>query len=454
MRTKFVLTLFLLSIFLNPVLAATTSVNNTTKWAGTIPNQAKEPKSWVQLLDQLEEKKMQFSLLAAASRMLVLFNELNVKEKAYRSIISIIDMGYPFPLQNLFLSGDLSSTSDLDFNNSYSLYKSILNKDRGMSKWAQNYLDSITKKEEFPKYQFYLAIDLLSQKKYQEADEKLKAILKQDYEPKNFSFVKKVTRTLARSYFDQEKYAESYDIYSNYLLKLNPILPNDWLEAAWNLYYLKKYQEALGMVYNLESTSSLRNFMNLEKYTLRALIYRNLCAVQNAETLIDTFQKDFGLIINGIKRGEPASKYSELIDLDVIENQEYKQLSRTLAQLKAESTMYKILPEELHSLANYLFETEVRMIDQKIKGIRDRAFEVGSKKLIMMDENLRFLKFDVQREKYNPDLVFKPIFENDLNQPVLETKSDNYLIHWNQYGDFWRDERLLMKGILPNRCSE
>lgn len=437
-----------------PPNSAPPESSNPTKWSGNIPNIAKEPKSWQKLLEFFVEKKMHFHTLASSTRMLVFFNELQVKELAYRSIISIIDQGYPFPLQNLFLSGDLMPGSDIEFENSYNLYKSILNKDRGMEKWAKNYLENITKKNEFPKYQFYLAIELLSKKKYSEADEKLKSILKQEFEPKNFSFVKKATRTLARSYFDQEKYAEAFDIYNTYLLKLNPILPSDWLEAAWSLYYLKKYQEALGMVYNVDSKSATMNFMNLEKYTLRALIYRNLCAVQNAETLIESFQKDFGNVINALKRGESASKFPELIDLDIVENQEYKHISRTLNSLKEESKEFKKLSDELAPLAKYLYDSEIRMLEQRKKGLTDKAFELASNKLIMMDENLRFLKFDVQREKYNPDLVFKPIFESDLNQNVLETKEKEYFIHWNQYGDYWRDERLIMKGVLPNRCSD
>jgi hypothetical protein len=71
----------------------------------------------------------------------------------------------------------------------------------------------------------------------------------------------------------------------------------------------------------------------------------------------------------------------------------------------------------------------------------------------MMGEHLRFIRFDVQREQFNPDKVF----QSDAtlsNAPVIrEIDDQKFQIVWKQYGDFWRDERLTYSAPIQNRCS-
>ena len=250
------------------------------KWQGNVPAQAKDQKAWLDLISYLLKNEYHYGAMAAAQRMLMLFTDLPSKELAYKTIIELIDRGYPFSSLAPFLPGDIDPEAPsaprvpgdqeiYDFYNSYNLYKSLLDRDKNAQKWADNYLSKVDK-EGFPKYKFYLAVELHMKGKLEEAETALKELLSKEYEDKHGPFIRKAARTLGRIYFEREEFEKALEVYKGFLLKMNPIAPSDWLEAAWSYYHLKKYPEALGMLYNMESRSA-GNAINLEKYTIRAL---------------------------------------------------------------------------------------------------------------------------------------------------------------------------------------
>ena len=206
------------------------------------------------------------------------------------------------------------------------------------------------------------------------------------------------------------------------------------------------------MAFNLES-HSVGNFVSLEKYTLRALSYRNMCAIPAAEALMDSFNREFGPVIDGIKRGEPLVSYPQLVWLEIPANLEFQQLSNAQIQLEYERAGIRLLPEAVRPLATHLYDTEIQMLSARRKARTDAALEASAQKLIMMGEQLRFLKYDIQREKYSPDTVFKADIE--WEKPVIEDTPDKrYKIRWAQFGDFWRDERLNYRAMVPYKCLE
>jgi tetratricopeptide (TPR) repeat protein len=444
------------------------------KWQGLVPDEAKDPAPWTALLKQLNDEGYHYGALAAAARMLVFFQDLPTKETAYRTIVSLIDQGYPFSADSLFMPGDIVPTEGYDFTNSYNFYKFVLNKERGMQKWAESYFAGIDK-ENFPKYLFYQALQAYEKTDLVGAEGLLRKILQkygsQDNpvgfvgkvpvsaprelraeEKAQLPFIRKVARTLARVYFEAEEYARALQIYDEFLLRLNPITPSDWLEAAWNLYYLKRYPETLGYLFNLESRT-VDPTVTLEKYVLRALAYRALCSVSVAESLVSSFEKDFGDVLKGIKRGEPLHKFPVLFRLDVPGNSLFRAVDTTITELERERAALPKLPPDRLSVATYLYDSELRMQRQRLRQFTDRALERASTQLVMMAEHLRFLKFDVAREKFNPDTVFREI-KDEPKALVDDSQEKVYTIRWYQLGDFWRDERINFKGSEPNRCVE
>jgi hypothetical protein len=460
-----------------PALAlalALQSASAAPRWQGLVPDEAKDPAPWNALLARLHKDGYHYGALAASARMLVFFQDLPTKEAAYREIVSLIDQGYPFPADNLFMPGDIVPTEGYDFVNSYNLYKYVLNKERGMQKWAESYFASVDK-ENFPKFQFYQALQAYERNDLTGAEALLRKILQrygsQDNpvgfvgkvpvsaprelrpdEAAQLPFIRKVARTLARIYFEAEEYARSLQIHDEFLLRLNPVTPSDWLEAAWNLYYLKKYPEALGYLYNLESRT-VDPTVTLEKYVLRALSYRALCSVSVAESLVASFERDFGDVLKGIKRGEPLGRFPLLFRLDVPGNSLFRAVDTTITELEREQKGLPRLPADQQAVAAYLYDSELKMQRQRLRQFTDRALERAASQLVMMAEHLRFLKFDVAREKFNPDNVFREI-KDEPKTLVEETGNNAYIIRWYQLGDYWRDERKTFRASEPNRCVE
>lgn len=428
------------------------------KWHGTVPELAKDQLAWSALLESLKQGKFQFGAMAAAQRMLTLFTDLPTKEEAYRTVIELMDAGYPFSSLATFLPGDIepdppSERGDRSygFYNNYYLYKAFVNQEKNAKRWADNYLAKVDR-ENFAKLAFSDAIQAYGAGKMDEAEEKLRKLLARDYDASSAPFVKKIARTLARIYFEREQFEKALDIYVNFLLKLNPVTPSDWLETAWSLYHLKRYPEAVGVLYNLESRSAGKQ-INPEKYIIRALSYRALCDVPSSEGLIQAFDSDFGKTIRGIKQGEPLSSFPELRQLDIASNTQFSQASTILAELEQESSRLAALPSEQQPLAKHVYTSVLGTQRRKQRMLLDPALERAAEALIMVEEQLRFMKFDIARERFNPDAVFMP--SSIGNTPLVKDGAgDTYILRWRQLGDFWRDERLIYLGALQNRCAQ
>ena len=434
-------------------------------WKGEIPKQAQDPKAWSALLAELRQNGMPYGAMAASARMLTFFNELPVKETAYQAVIELVDQGYPFPTGALFIPGDLEARGDSGFVNSYNLMKYVLNHEKGMDRWAKQYYDKLGS-ESFPKYQFYLAIQSYAQgtpEGLNLAVERLRKILVTDKGQGSGALAIKSARTLARIYFERKQYDKSLDIYRSFLLKMNPVHPSDWLEAAWNEYYLKNYSEALGMVYNLESRAASRE-VSLEKYTLRALIYRENCAVQSAQAMIGSFDRDFGAALEGLKQGESPRKYPILSRVETGRGSSALQLIAAIDDLHGESThIQKKLPEAIRPLAQYLYESEDKMLQMELKSASEIASNAAAELLVTTSEQLKFMKYDVARQKYNPDEVFTQTSAHPMDSAMgsamdsmdapSPSPAEGFKVNWPQQGDFWRNERLSFKGRITSQCN-
>jgi tetratricopeptide (TPR) repeat protein len=419
-------------------------------WRGDAPALAKEFKNWRALVDELMEKQMYYGSLAAAHRTLIFHSDLPAKEFAYQKIIDLISLGYPAPLKKYFSSGDIEPSAGTPFSENYYFYKAITGKEMQMNKWAEHYFKRVDK-EKSAKYLFWQGIQAYEKADLKTAEESFKKILKSPLPENEMPFVKKVARTLARIYFQNLEYEKAYNFYSTFLLRVNPINSTDWLEAAWNLYYLKRYEAALGHIYNLESKYTDGPIL-LEKYVLRALIYRDLCATDMMDSLLVSFENDFGGLVKGIKKGELLSRIVGLTSIFVPSNARFHEIAMNLEELKYERSRISNLSSSVQAAAKYLYDSEVRMHENQIAFYTEEANQRGALNLVTLAEKLRFLKFDVVREKFNPDVVF--IEAGKSTDPLVTSPEEgSFRISWMQHGDFWRDERLKYLGQIASKCA-
>ncbi|OFZ49777.1 MAG: hypothetical protein A2381_18175 [Bdellovibrionales bacterium RIFOXYB1_FULL_37_110] len=421
------------------------------KWEGTLPKIAQDHKTWEILLNELLEKEMYYGALVTAYRGLLYYDNLATKQKAYQTIVALIDLGYPENVLNMFVTGDIEPTDNTDFISSYNLYKAIANEAKGMKKWADDFFANIDK-DNFYKYLFYQAVQAYALNDYPKAITLLEKILKLPLEAKHLPFIKKAARTLARIYFKQENYLKSLDIYETFLTRLNPVTPSDWLEMGWNLYYLKRYQESLGILYNLES-QVVTPPHNLENYIIRALVYLDLCATDNVEKLITKFQKTYDSAIQGIINGKPLRNYKDLLLIYSNQNKNFYDTQNTINNLITEfSTKLKKLSRDSQPLASFIYKSEYMMLSKKINFYLENVYNASATQLIMTAESLKFLKFSVMREKFNPDTVFNNIIAKDFKNSFEDIGDKGFTLIWEQKGDYWRDERNKYFGDISNQC--
>src|SRR3989339_1597569 len=85
------------------------------KWEGTLPKIAQDHKTWEILLNELLEKEMYYGALVTAYRGLLYYDNLATKQKAYQTIVALIDLGYPENVLNMFVTGDIEPTDNTDF---------------------------------------------------------------------------------------------------------------------------------------------------------------------------------------------------------------------------------------------------------------------------------------------------------------------------------------------------
>ena len=421
-------------------------------WTAKLEKEYDKKELWFDLLDALLENEMHYGAMAAAHRMLTYFEVVDAKNKAYRAIISLIDEGYPFSVRRYFVTGDLTPDKEYEFSNSYHFYKGLVNYQEGMEKWAKNYF-SLVDKEHYPKYLFFEAINAYRDKDFKKAKEFLFKIIKSETEKSDESFINKAVRTLARIYFEEKRYDKALGIYTDYLLKVNPRQPEDYLEVAWIYYHLEQNDKALGALYNLTSKSSpVRD--HLEQYVLRALIYREKCMEEAVQRLADRFDYKYKSALEGIKQGKALKQFDILDQVFVIENQEYFQNIYTLGELKRERAGISRLPSHVRDVAEFLYDTEIVKYKRLVLLEEDLASQRAARELLIMSESLKFLTFDVRREKYNPDKVFIEALEGQDKNLVNDIGDNKYEIRWIQTGDFWRDERNSLRGKLVDQCGK
>jgi hypothetical protein len=113
------------------------------------------------------------------------------------------------------------------------------------------------------------------------------------------------------------------------------------------------------------------------------------------------------------------------------------------------------LSSSVRDLARYLYSSEITMQRRKINSYTDAAMNNSASHLITLSENLRFLKFDVSREQYNPDSIFQQAqADNRKPDSAADDNKASFLVHWEQHGDFWRDERTSYKAVVRSRCGD
>jgi tetratricopeptide (TPR) repeat protein len=434
---------------------APAKADEAVKWSGEIPKDYASAESWIELTQVLSAHELYYGAVAVAEQLNVFFKDTSAKENAFNSWIAAMDRGgYPFAIEDYFKTAFLDPDPKSTLGQNYFFYKGKLAEKQKRDKWSKYYF-SFLNKDAFPKFMFFQALKLYEAGKLDEALPILTKILKENIQPDMPLFYARVARTKARIHFELKQYDKSFEIYEKFLLRMSPLEASDWVEAAWNLYALEQYERALGFLYNLE-TSSKMTFLNLEKYIVRAAIYKNLCARTEMTVLSENFERDFGPALDKVRLGTELKAIDVLLKIKLKSIDEFQKYFFGLNQLRREKLELSRIPSRLRPQAERVYLSQEaylrRMAHVRMLPYLDRAAE----RLVILGESLKFLKFDVDRSVFNPDTVFLPeIAESGSKESLLKSNGGKaFEIHWPQRGDVWRDEKLNYNVRIANQCAK
>jgi hypothetical protein len=120
----------------------------------------------------------------------------------------------------------------------------------------------------------------------------------------------------------------------------------------------------------------------------------------------------------------------------VFSNPRYKEMLDSLNYITQErEDIEDDISDELLGVANYLFDTEIKVLRQLSLFYREKAIDKAAHDLTMLNESLKFLQFGTEREKYNPAVVFRP---RDDAEEILVDQIDmadrGFVFQWMQQG--------------------
>lgn len=349
-----------------------------------------------------------------------------------------------FNMEYTFVPGDL-----LDFAN---YYKGEVNFKKKLYKWANMRFSLISKDSYyFNKLKFLKGIQILALRRVEKAIEIFKAIIDDKFQ--DFNIKNKARQTVARLLYEQKKYPEAYELYTK--IDSSPLEQDSvFLEKAWTLYFMKRYQDALGALNALWSPRAKKRFFYPEKFVLKALIFRKLCQYEAAKSVVVDFQNHYGEAIETIlNRDDPFT--SRTLTNAAMWNTEIRGKTQFIDVLKREKDMASSQSGKWKSigLEDFLIKIYDMKIDEYQKlidnDLLDRFKEV-SNQLLDYYEQMRIVEYELSLDELSR--LKKPPLDVEKVEPIpLFYKGK---IYWPFDGEYWTDELLLYKHLIKNRCGQ
>ncbi len=348
-----------------------------------------------------------------------------------------------YNMEYSFLPGDL-----LDFSN---YYKGEVNFQKKLYKWANKRFSLISLNSYyFNKLKFLKGIQVLALNRVDEALKIFRAIIDDEFQ--DFNIKNKARQTVARLLYEKGKYQEAYDLFTK--IDTN-VLEQDsvFLEKAWSLFFLKRYQEALGALNSLWTPLSKERFFYPEKYVLKCLILRSLCQYDEAKRAIVEFQNEYGEAIETILNRDDPFKNKVLTNA-AMWNTEVRGKAQFIEQLKYEKRKSQGASGSWNGIGLKDFLTKIYdlKIDEIMKLIEndmlDRFKEV-SNTLLDYYEQMRIFEYELSLDELSR-LKKPPLDVEPVEKIPLFFKGK---IYWPFTGEYWTDELLLYKHLIQNKCG-
>jgi hypothetical protein len=259
---------------------------------------------------------------------------------------------------------------------------------------------------------------------------------------------------LARLAYEAKQYQESYDLWGSVKLpELDPGRAPIYLERAWNLYRLKKYGDAMGLLYALEAPTFHDVFLP-DKYLLRSLIYKDLCHYLPAKRSAREYSRRFAPTLRTIKTRDVLAQDPRLASAALQVDDTYGDAHRLHEQVKAEQ-------ERIDRYASPWSDSGLVQELQRIYGLleaqaarheevsRAAALKATADKVLAEEEQLRLEDYEVGLAMY-ARLKRGRVVTDAPKPDVVEPDEVVYPFD----GEYWNDELHDYHLFITTRCLE
>lgn len=265
---------------------------------------------------------------------------------------------------------------------------------------------------------------------------------------------------IPRAEFQGQKYEDAYSSYLD-LPKSSPIWPEILFEEAWNSFYMKDYNRALGKLVTYKAPVFSYVFLP-EIDILRALTYMELCLWDDARKVVDDFYAQYDKEYLSLKtflnknsgdlkyyynlaKGYREGKYrdqgllSRLVS-NIVKDGTYLELFEQFARGRSELAKIKKVRDSRFKrvLASNLKETLLLQRDLIGSYVKRR---LNSFRIQMSNsfEGMSYIKLEILSQKKGA-LYGKSNLTDRQRGDILFLKRNEKQYFWTFNGEFWADE--------------
>ena len=335
-----------------------------------------------------------------------------------------------------------------------SYYQGLVDYRLGMTKWGDKRFAKVDADSPYAARVSYLkaVYTMVHDRDDAKAKAQFDAIAKDEHAPR--ALRNQAIMALARLAYEAKDYQGSFDLWGKVKVpELDPGRAPIYLERAWNLYRLKHYGDAMGLLYALEAPSFKDVFLP-DKFVLRSLIYKDLCHYLPAKRSAREYSRRYATSLRTIKNRDPLSGDPKLMAAAIQVDDEYGEAHKLHDEVTTER-------ERIDRYASPWADSGLANELQRIYGLaeaqasrheevaRDNALNQTADRLLAEEEQLRLEDYEVGLAMYAR--LKRGRVVTDAPKPDVVAPDEVVYPFDNEY---WNDELHDFHLFITTRCLE
>jgi tetratricopeptide (TPR) repeat protein len=324
---------------------------------------------------------------------------------------------------------------------------------QGMCNWEKGYIDwgneqfsMIPKNTPYSfKYRFELARFMIQQRDIDQGIEILSGMLASSLMDQ--AMRTKCQITLARLYFEQQKYDQADTLYKT-ISKFQKDQSRFLLERAWTQFHLNHPNQAMGLLVALNAPD-FKSQITPEYFLLKSLIYKHICNYNKALAIVDEWNDEYQLLIKDIRHRKPLVHQRDIIPLLLHKQSIEMKLSIIHRLTHEKNRAMGIEDKKVADALKNIYDLFIQKHAHELKILAQQAYVQMADKLLSFEENMRLMHYEIglsmyQRVKQSrTDITSTSLKKNTFKQPVI----------YPFIGEYWNDELDHLRVSLTDKCQ-